>query len=110
MNMSPAARIIGKTVVFLLSAAGAYLSGFACADGAVLMGLREGGWNLQFLPFLLGGWIFGSVVGLVIAIIGLFKFSARPATILFLSFFAPIVLSAIAGALAFPLLEYFSHP
>ncbi|HEY1123735.1 MAG TPA: hypothetical protein VGE67_19110 [Haloferula sp.] len=44
----------------------AWASGYTAIWGGKAAGLKEGGLNLQFIPFLLGGWICGAIVGLAL--------------------------------------------
>jgi hypothetical protein len=60
--MSAIAKWIG---CFVIVAASTLLSGFAALFGAQVGGLREGGWNWQFLPPLLYGWLGGFIVSLI---------------------------------------------
>jgi hypothetical protein len=58
----------------LLCGVSAWLSGYTAVWGGSVAGLKEGGWNWQFIPFLFGGWIGGFIVGL-----SLFAFIRRTA-------------------------------
>jgi hypothetical protein len=109
MSANSVIQISGRLGIVLLAAASAFLSGKACIYGAMATGLREGGWNWQFIPFLFGGWAFGAFVGLMVAIAGFLSFSHRPLTTLLASFLGPVVLSTVAGAIAFPVLRCFGE-
>lgn len=50
---------------FAVVAVTTFLSGYAALVGAQAGGLREGGWNWQFLPPLFYGWLGGFIVSLI---------------------------------------------
>jgi hypothetical protein len=106
MSANPAVNISGRIGLVVLAGASALLSGYSCIYGATLSGLREGGWNWQFIPFIFGGWAFGALTALAAIVFTFISFGTRPVLSLTIAFMAPLTLSFVGGIVAFPLLRY----
>ena len=91
--------------ILLCALAGAFFCGMTTPLGATITGLREGGWNWQYLPFVYGGWIGGgaiAIIGIIFCSIRDLGAPASGVTALLL----PPALGLIFGAISFPLLAH----
>ena len=84
---------------------GAALCGFAAPLGAMAVGLEKGGWNWQFIPFVVGGWVGGAVIALILFLIGL-NFRDRDIWPYSLLFIGPPITALVLGAVSYPLFVY----
>jgi hypothetical protein len=82
---------------------GAFLSGYAAPLGATITGLREGGWNWQFLPFIIGGWVGGSLLALITITASQLARRRSPFALAAPLILPPIV-AFVCGAVSFPIL------
>lgn len=104
MRFEKTKRLAGKLGLLLLALAGAFLSIWSCLLGAMFTGLREGGWNWQFIPFLGLGLIAGVVFALAALVLAAKKLADYPEAKILAVLFGPPTASFVVGAIAFPLL------
>lgn len=70
----------------------------------MLTGLEEGGWNWQFMPFIVLGGLSGIGLAILALILAGTKFKDSPELKIVAVIFGPPVGSFLIGAIAFPLL------
>jgi len=105
MNSSIAASSAKAVGILFAAATGAFICGFTTTFGATITGLREGGWNWQFMPFLFGGWI-GGIIFAIIAISICASRRLGTSEIVIGSLFIPPFAEIILGAISFPLISH----
>ncbi len=68
VSTSPLARCLKTLVLLLCCGLSIWVSGLLSFSGAAVGGVKEGGWNWQFLPALYYGWLCGLLftIGIVI--------------------------------------------
>jgi hypothetical protein len=98
------AKTAGRwTGIVACGAVGGFLSAYAATMGATTTGLREGGWNWQFLPFVFGGWFFGAIIALVAIVLSVSRNWSLPLQLL-VPVVAPPAIAFVGGAVSLPIL------
>lgn len=89
----------------MLAAVAAFFSIWTCIFGAMATGLESGGWNWQFIPFVILGGFAGGVLALLSLIIAGARSRDNPGAGAALVLIGPPAASFLIGAIAFPVLN-----
>lgn len=108
MNDTKNGKSFKWCVISLFGLLGAGMSGHAALYGAMAMGFRDGGWNWQLLPYVVGGWLGGLLLAFLAWSFVASRWRQRPiGYLIFLPLIAPPLLAFIGGATAGPAAELY---